>query len=57
MNEENNMTQEYVPSPKWKRIMAWILLAIVCIGIAFWLVGIAYPNWIESAKQWLRETF
>lgn len=56
MNEENNIVEEqevYVPSPKWKRIIAWILFAIFCVGIVFWLLGIAYPNWIDSAREWL----
>ena len=60
MNEEKNITeeqQEYVPSPKWKRIMAWILFVVMCVGIIFWLLGIAYPNWIDTSKEWLRNAF
>ena len=25
---------EFVPSPKWKRVLAWVLFAIVVLGIA-----------------------
>ena len=57
MNEENNVVEEYIPSPKWKRVMAWILFGIVCAGIVCWLLSIAYPNWIDSTKEWLRSTF
>lgn len=57
MNEENNVVEEYVPSPKWKRVMAWILFGIVCVGIVCWLLSIAYPNWIDATKAWLSETF
>lgn len=59
MNEENEVMQEvenepYVPSPKWKRVVAWILFGIMVVGIIFWLLGIAYPNWVETVKEWLR---
>ncbi len=58
MNEENEVVQqEYVPSPKWKRVMAWILFAIMCVGIVFWLLGIAYPTWIDSVKNWFSTAF
>ena len=61
MNQENfEQAQEkdaYVPSPKWKRVLAWILFSVVCIGIVLWLLGIAYPTWIDSAKAWLSDVF
>ena len=58
MNEEFNNTEEvFEPSPKWKRIMAWVLFGIVCVGIVCWLLGIAYPHWIESVKEWFGNTF
>ena len=58
MCEEINSTEEvFEPSPKWKRVLAWVLFVIVCLGIVCWLLGIAYPNWIESAKEWLGNTF
>ena len=60
MSEEHIIMEEqkeYTPSPKWKRVMAWVLFGIMCVGIVCWLLNIAYPNWIESAKQWLSNTF
>jgi len=55
MNEENEIIQqEFVPSPKWKRVLAWIMFAIVCIGIVCWLLGIAFPTWPEAVKDWLK---
>lgn len=55
-NEEvvEQMEKEpFVPSPKWKRIFAWILFGIVVIGIIFWLLHIAYPDmrWVTAIKN------
>lgn len=44
--------EPYVPSPKWKRVLAWVLFGIVCVGIILWLLGIARPEWIETVKSW-----
>ena len=44
---------EFIPSPKWKRIVAWILFAIVVLGTINWLISIAFPTW----PQWLMEQF
>ncbi len=35
----------FEPAPRWKRIGAWILVAIVTLGIINWLISIAYPDW------------
>ena len=43
----------FEPSPKWKRIAAWILFGIVILGTINWLVSIAFPEW----PQWLMEQF
>ena len=59
--EEKKITQEetpeepaepYVPSPKGKRVFAWVLFGIVCLGILLWLLGIARPDWIDTVKSW-----
>lgn len=56
MLSRNDASQEekepFVPSPKWKRVFAWILFAIVTIGIVLWLLNIAYPGmqWIKTIK-------
>ena len=47
--------EPYIPSPKWKRIMAWVLFGIVCLGIILWLLGIARPEWIDTVKSWFRQ--
>lgn len=43
---------EYIPSPRWKRIAAWVLFGIVLIGIALWLLGIARPEWPDIVRSW-----
>lgn len=54
MCEENQnvetVNEEYVPSPRWKRVMAWVLFGIMCIAIVLWLLNIAFPTWIDSIK-------
>ena len=32
--ERQAQKQEYVPRPRWQIVMAWILIAIVLLGIA-----------------------
>lgn len=44
--------EPFIPSPKWKRVMAWILFAVVIVGIINWLLGIAVPNWTDIVKSW-----
>lgn len=44
----------FEPSPRWKRICAWILVVIVGIGMINWLISIAYPQWPEMIKGLLR---
>lgn len=57
MNEELERVEketpecaEFVPSPTWKRVVAWVLFAIVVLGIITWLLNIACPGWIEAVK-------
>lgn len=46
--------EPFVPSPRWKRVMAWCLFAIVMLGIVFWLLGIAEPHWTEKVLDYFR---
>lgn len=46
-------TTPFEPSPKWKRVAAWILFGIVMLGTINWLVSIAYPEW----PQWVMGLF
>lgn len=69
MTEENRdlMEQEdaelreeesvFEPSPRWKRISAWILFGIVILSLGTWLASIAFPNWIETVKSWASGLF
>ncbi len=41
----------FAPSPKWKRVLAWVLFGIVAVGIVFWLLGIANPQWVEQLRN------
>lgn len=57
MNEELERVEketpertEFVPSPTWKRVTAWVLFAVVVLGIITWLLNIAWPGWIEAVK-------
>ena len=50
--EENDASFE--PSPKWKRIGAWIMFVIVVIAVINWLISIAYPNWPQYIMGLLR---
>ena len=38
---------EFVPSPKWKRVLAWVLFAS-------WLLNIAVPEWPEKLFGYTR---
>ena len=40
----------FEPSPRRKRIVAWILCAIVVLGVINWLITIAYPQWPEFIR-------
>ena len=46
--------QPFEPSSKGRRIFAWVLFGIVAIGIVFWLLGIADPNWTEKLLDYFR---
>ena len=57
MQVEQEIVEEkppFEPSPRWKRICAWILVAIVGVGMINWLISIAYPQWPEMIKGLLR---
>lgn len=43
--EQVHESTPFEPSPRWKRIGAWILVVIVTIGVINWLISIAYPDW------------
>lgn len=69
MNEQNNETElleeeidaaqntPFVPSPKWKRVLAWVLCVIVVLGVITWLLNIAFPTWIDAVKAWFAGLF
>ncbi len=40
--------QEFVSSPKWKRVLAWTLFGVMVLGIFCWLLNIAVPEWPEK---------
>lgn len=46
----NPEERPFTPSPRWKRILAWVLFAIVILGLGCWLTSIAFPNWVETVK-------
>ena len=48
MQEQTEEKQPFEPSPKGRRIFAWVLFGIVTVGIVFWLLDIADPNWTEK---------
>lgn len=50
----NTEAAEFVPSSKRKRVIAWILFAIVIVGVALWLLNIAMPDWIEKVHEYFR---
>lgn len=48
--EQQEIVEEkapFEPSPRWKRVLAWIMVAIVSLGVINWLISIAYPQWPE----------
>ncbi len=55
MCEENKNLEEQIPeekapfepSPRWKRVLAWIMAGIVTVGVINWLISIAFPQWPE----------
>lgn len=51
--ELEEQEEVFVPSPRWKRIGAWILFAIVIIALGTWLASIAFPGWVEAVKAWV----
>ncbi len=52
--EEVEEKEPFVPSSTSKRVFAWILFAIVFLGIVSWLLSIAFPDWIESVRAWAK---
>ena len=50
--EEERQEKPFVPSAPWKRVLAWVLFAVVVLGLATWLLNIANPGWIETVKGW-----
>ena len=46
--------EPFVPSSTSKRVFAWILFAIVFLGIVSWLLSIACPDWVESVRAWAK---
>lgn len=62
LEEQETVTEEelakemppFEPSPRWKRICAWIMVAIVILGVINWLVSIAYPQWPRYVMELFR---
>lgn len=44
----------FVPAPRRKRVLAWVLFAVVLLGVFFWLLGIARPEWTSEAMAWMK---
>ena len=42
--------EPFVPSATSKRVFAWILFAIVFLGLVSWLLSIAFPHWIDDVR-------
>lgn len=57
VEQEGQEEEVFVPSPRWKRIGAWVLFAIVIVSLGTWLVSIAFPEWIAGIKAWLQGLF
>lgn len=53
-SEQEKNNNEFIPSPTWKRALAWILVVIVILGIATWLINIACPHWVETIRDYFR---
>ncbi|MDR0889610.1 MAG: hypothetical protein LBM28_03060 [Oscillospiraceae bacterium] len=43
---------EFIPSPKWKRALAWVMFGIFMVGILLWLLHIAVPDWTTQARAY-----
>ena len=54
---EEEVNAPFVPSPKWKRVLAWVFFVIVVLGIITWLLNIACHEWIASVKAWFAGLF
>lgn len=55
--EAQQAAEPFVPSSKSRRIFAWVLFVIVILGIISWLLGIAFPHWVDAVKDWTRGLF
>lgn len=51
---EEKQREEFIPSPKWKRVLAWVLFGIVTLGVITWLLNIAMPDWTERVLEYFR---
>lgn len=45
---------DFEPSPRWKRIGAWILFGIIILAVINWLVSIPYPDWPQRVMEMLK---
>lgn len=52
--EAEKAKEEFIPSPKWKRVFAWVLFGIVVLGICCWLLNIAVPEWADKFFGYFR---
>ena len=50
--EAEKQEKPFVPSAPGKRILAWVLFAVMVLGICCWLLNIAFPGWIEAVRNW-----
>lgn len=44
--------EPFVPSSRGRRVLAWVLFGIVAVGVIFWLIGIAEPQWTEKVIEY-----
>ncbi len=54
LSEPTEEKAPFVPSPKWKRVFAWVLFAIVILAVINWLLGIAIKDWPGAAVDWIK---
>ena len=54
IKEAEKAKEEFIPSPKWKRVFAWVLFGIVVLGICCWLLNIAIPEWADKFFGYFR---
>ena len=54
---EEEVKAPFVPSPRWKRVLAWVFFVVVVLGIITWLLNIAFPAWIADVKAWFAGLF